>query len=477
VRLADTSDLTITDLSDQAVQLGLAQGTARLSVADLSQGDTLEVDTPNGALLVLNPGAYRIDVATADSATLVSVDSGSLEVSGGDVSQTFQGAQAVRLTGGNPVQVQSVAMAAPDGFDRWSAGRDHALASATSARYVSRDVPGYADLDGAGRWEDSPDGPVWYPAAVPVGWVPYRYGRWVWVEPWGWTWVEDEPWGFAPFHYGRWAFVGSAWGWFPGPVIRRPCYAPALVAFVDGSGFAVGVGVGVQAWFPLGPREPYYPWYHHSDDYLRVVNVTNIRNVTDINVITHGVTRIDYVNRRVATTAVEGTHFRRGEPVARNVVAVDPERATRAPLVPHPSVAPAATAELGGRVAPAPRVATRPRPMTVSRATPTLPTRPATLPNRPAVIPRSVAPARAARPLVARRPAPPPTPSFPARSQAMQAHPGRPLEPQQVQNLRAGRPAGPMRDREVPPHPAPAPRAAPRAAPAAGPRAAPKRGH
>lgn len=49
----------------------------------------------------------------------------------------------------------------------------------------------------------------------------------------------------------------------------------------------------------------------------------------------------------------------------------------------------------------------------------------------------------------------------PARQPAMEEHPGRPLEPQQLQNLREGRPAGPMRDREFPAHPAPAQRAAP----------------
>jgi len=41
-------------------------------------------------------------------------------------------------------------------------------------------------------------------------WAPYRYGRWEYIAPWGYTWVDEEPWGFAPFHYGRWVnFQGS----------------------------------------------------------------------------------------------------------------------------------------------------------------------------------------------------------------------------------------------------------------------------
>jgi len=45
--------------------------------------------------------------------------------------------------------------------------------------------------------------------------------------------------------------------------------------------------------------------------------------------------------------------------------------------------------------------------------------------------------------------------SNPQRQSAMQEHPGRPLEPQQLENIRQGKPAGPMRDREELPHAAP----------------------
>jgi len=40
----------------------------------------------------------------------------------------------------------------------------------------------------------------------------------------------------------------------------------------------------------------------------------------------------------------------------------------------------------------------------------------------------------------------------------MNEHPGRPLEPQQLENLRDGRPPGPMADHEFPPHVVPVPR-------------------
>ncbi len=91
---------------------------------------------------------------------------------------------------------------------------------------------------------------MWVPNGTPAGWAPYHYGHWVWVDPWGWTWVDDAPWGFAPFHYGRWAYVGGYWGWVPGPIAARPVYAPALVAWVGG-GAVEAEWLGSR----FGPRE------------------------------------------------------------------------------------------------------------------------------------------------------------------------------------------------------------------------------
>ena len=131
-----------------------------------------------------------------------------------------------------------------------------------------------------------------------VGWSPYHYGHWAWVEPWGWTWIDDAPWGFAPFHYGRWAMAGGGWVWIPGRLdVARPVYAPALVAFVGGPRFGVSIGVGggvgMAAWFPLGPGEVYRPSYHVSEVYVRQVNVTHVHDITNIT----DVTNVRYVNR------------------------------------------------------------------------------------------------------------------------------------------------------------------------------------
>jgi hypothetical protein len=495
VRLAERTDLIVTNLNDEIMQLGLEQGTIRLSVYELSSGNTVEVDTPHAALSVLAPGTYRADAEPDEKRTLVGVNSGSLEVSAEGISQTLQSGEAVELTGENTIEVASIPMPALDSFDRWSEQRDARLSASASAKYVSRGIAGYDDLDDYGRWEVVAEyGPVWYPTGLAPGWVPYRFGHWAWVDPWGWTWVEDEPWGFCPFHYGRWVFIGAAWGWIPGPYVPLPVYTPALVAFVGGPGFSVSVGVGpveLAAWFPLGPDEPFFPWYHYGGDYLRIVNITNIRNVTNITNITNitDISRVNYKYRTIAATAVPANVFSSGQPVAHHVVRVPSERLARAQVVPHPTVNPTLRAALPGKPVTAPPVArfvpargptsiasTR-RPSGDVRQSPAVTPRtaPRTAPpaengKRAAPPPtesarppaRIVAPPRESLPpLITRNAPPPPHVPFVERRPLMSEHPGRPLEPQQLENLRAGRPPGPMADPEFPPHVMPVPRERP----------------
>jgi len=93
--------------------------------------------------------------------------------------------------------------------------------------------------DPHGQWRRDPVyGAVWLPQAMPADWVPYRHGHWDWIASWGWTWVDDAPWGFAPFHYGRWTMLDEQWAWVPGRLGVRPVYAPALVAFLGGGSMA-----------------------------------------------------------------------------------------------------------------------------------------------------------------------------------------------------------------------------------------------
>ncbi len=405
LRMKTASALEFLNLDDSNVQLRLTEGSLIIRVRYLGDQDSFEVDTPNLAFSLLRPGEYRIDVKPDSSTTIVTVRGGQGELTGPNQALTVNPGDQVQVVGADQPSYQTVGAPARDQFDTWSVGRDQRDDQSPSARYVSRQLVGYQDLDQYGSWRNTPDyGAVWVPNGTPNGWAPYHNGHWLWVDPWGWTWVDDAPWGFAPFHYGRWAYVSGYWGWVPGPVAAQPVYAPALVAWVGGG--AIGGGV---AWFALGPREVYVPTYSTNAAYINRVNVTNtviVNNVTNINV-----TNVKYVNREApgAVMVVQQAAFASAKPVQSAAIVVAPEALRSATIAPSAAVAPT-RASVTRVAAPGAKVLQPPA-------------------------------ALLARPVVAKRTPPPAPVPFAQKQQALAANAGRPLNANQVQQIRQKQPA------------------------------------
>ena len=349
LRLGSSTNLDILNLDDANTQLKVTQGTLSTHVRESAPGSSYEIDTPNVALAVTEPGDYRVEVAPDGSTTTVTVRRGALTAYGDNGQMPLSAGDQITFSGTSLQEAASEEAPPPDAFDQWAAGRDEAEDRSISARYVSREIPGYEDLDENGTWgTDAQYGAIWVPRAVPVGWAPYRNGHWAWIEPWGWTWVDDAPWGFAPYHYGRWAYVGSSWCWVPGSIVAAPpVYAPALVAFVGsgGASWSVGLTIGGApapgvAWFPLGPGEIWRPHYGGwSPRYFERVNRTVIvnRNVNITNI--HNT----YINYRApgAVTAVPATAFVQGRPVAQVAHRIDTRQWRSAQISPGaPGIAP-----------------------------------------------------------------------------------------------------------------------------------------
>ncbi len=553
LRVGQLTDVTLTALTDSLAQFGLAQGSVHLRTWGLDAGTTTELDTPNVAVTVLQPGDIRVDVDAANNTTQVTVLAGQVQVNGNGLEIVLQPGESLLLSGSDPVSAQNVRSPRPDALDRFSADRDSLWSQVSAeAQYLNPETVGAEDLAGNGTWDNDPElGAVWYPSGVAVDWQPYRNGHWTWVAPWGWTWVEYEPWGFAPFHYGRWSRRGDRWGWIPGPVFVRPVYSPALVVFLGGGGFQAGV----TAWFPLGPGEAYTPWYHASALYVNRVNVSNIysRNQAQVrNIYNQRTTNVyvnanvngGFANRGVATVAMQQSNFAAGRRADQSNVRVNAQQLTAAQVLPHPLVTPERSMVTGTPTRAVPPVAARPtlasHEDTAVRAGATVPPRGPVLTNQPAPIARPTgqtqpqpsqpqprpgnsyrqpigqptqpsvaqpqAPAGSSREPVtqqapAQAPAPPqqrpttsyrepiqqqtqpqpqpqaqpqtpaqppqralfnkavppePRPSFDQQREAIQStDPGRPLSPQQLNNLRQNQPVGQPQQREVP-HPAPA---------------------
>lgn len=280
IRLAGKSDLEITELDDTGTRLALTEGTLSARVRELQPGERFEVNTPNIALVANQPGEYRFDVDPRNGTTRLTVHSGSATVYGDSGQAISVSARDQWLFSGRSLSHASrTTVTYRDAFDQWVASRAELEERSNSARYVSQGTPGYQQLDSYGDWaQDATYGAVWYPRLTVNDWAPYRYGQWSWVDPWGWTWVDDAPWGFAPFHYGRWTQIGPRWAWVPGPKVRQPVYAPALVAFVAGSsgdvnwGISIGQSVPGAAWFPLAPGEYWEPHYRTSQRYRQALN-------------------------------------------------------------------------------------------------------------------------------------------------------------------------------------------------------------
>jgi len=445
IRVSQNTGVSFLNLDDNTIQLQLSSGVINIRVRRLDPDNDFEIDTPNLAFTIMQPGSYRLEASEDGSTTMVSIRSGDGQATGNGQTYTLHAGQAGTFSGTDSLNADVEQIGPPDPFETWADGRDRRYDDSRSAHYLSWDVVGYDDLDDHGDWRDDPTyGHVWYPQ-VDAGWAPYHTGHWDWIDPWGYTWVDDSPWGYAPFHYGRWINAGGRWGWVPGPPAVRAVYAPALVVFI-GAGGGWGGNVG---WFPLGPREVWVPSYPVSRGYMTQINVsnttvnttviTNVYNTTVINRTTN-ITNISYANRNVqgAVTAVPQNAFASAQPVARVAVRVTPQQIAAAPMTAHVAVAPTPQAVLGARASTAGHVTAPPA----------------------AVMSRQV---------IARK-APPPAPvPFAARQQALAAHPGVPISRQQMATLRpataaarpmvrvapAGKPATPTTG-----HPAPQPNAA-----------------
>jgi hypothetical protein len=406
LRMGNKTSVKFLNLNQKIIQLQLSSGTLIARVIRLKPKQTIEISTENLAFSIKKPGYYRVFVDNNAKITVVSVLEGKGTVYGSKKAYQINAGKSCPF-GINLKIYRCTPIPKPDELELWSRSRDRVGKS--SAKYVSPEMIGFDDLDRHGRWEITQKyGPVWTPSIVDSNWAPYRTGHWVWIRGWGWTWVDDQPWGFAPFHYGRWLYFESRWSWVPGPRTIQPVYAPALVVFIGGRNFNLRLGRGNPgiAWFPLAPGEIYIPPRHFSREYFINVNRSNTRvgNTYITTIYNNRNTNIIYQNIQVKNgiSAIPTQTFIQSRPVNQALVPVSAETIIHAPKTPVAPVVPDNASVLGG-----------------GKAAPSQP--PAELLNQPAVV--TVTP-----------PAPPAP--FSEEQKLLEKNPGVPLSTQENEQLK-----------------------------------------
>ena len=326
LRLDAATELEIARLDDTRYSVRLRGGSLAARLRSAQSLGEFEMLTDEGRFRVQAVGRYRFD--RFDQTSDVTVFNGQAIYEARNTALPVTPGQHAQFwidTAGVPQY--AIVPPARDAFAGWNDDRDRAedRIVTASTRYVSPEMTGAEDLDRYGQWEQTPEyGALWIPRSVSADWAPYTTGHWAWVRPWGWTWVDDAPWGFAPFHYGRWVYHRNVWCWAPGSYVARPVYAPALVAWIGGPRTSVSISVGAApvGWFPLAPREVYVPAYRASPRYVQQVNITHVTNVTNITTIVNNrngeADRRDFANRKYAhaVTFVPAEVMTQRQPVA-----------------------------------------------------------------------------------------------------------------------------------------------------------------
>ncbi|HEU4654314.1 MAG TPA: DUF6600 domain-containing protein [Steroidobacteraceae bacterium] len=357
VNLDEHTGFSFVDLDDEVMQMSVTEGAATIRVHSRRENEKITIETPNGSVDILHPGEYHIEVNPDNDRTIVKTRSGEAEMVVDGTTYPVKSGEQGEFAGLEHVTANIDRIGPRTDFENWANERDQQSRNARSSKYVSEEVVGYQDLDDHGDWIEEPEyGYVWRPRYVVHDWAPYRDGRWVWVAPWGWTWVDNAPWGFAPFHYGRWVYLSRGWCWIPGPRHLHPVYSPAFVGWVGSPGVSVSVSIGPGVgWFPLGPREVYVPCYRHSPRYIRYINASNTvivdnRQITNIYVGRGPSPRYRYWHNPRAVTVVTREHFIHSAPVRDHLVRVNERELRDMQVHPRaPALAPTRESVLAGR--------------------------------------------------------------------------------------------------------------------------------
>ncbi len=349
LRLGQESQAVWTEVNDDSLHIELVNGLFALRVRALAPGQRVLLSAGGVTVQVQSAGSYRFRHIAPQARLRIWVLEGQARVAVDRKDLTLEPNQQVQIDRGSVTPLVSRASEDHQSFDEFAGDRDRRSEISLSLMHLPAEMTGAEALDGHGNWRDEAGhGAVWFPNKLPIDWAPYRFGRWRWLAPWGWTWIDDTPWGFAPFHHGRWLFAGGRWGWAPGQPAAanaplRPVYAPALVGFFGNEGSAVwtssvSASTPLVGWYPLAPGEIYWPAYSTQMAYVRALNAASAIEMAQVQAPpsdgaagpAHRFARTAF-----AASAMPYAAFVGMQDVAANQIVLPPAALAQAPLSPR----------------------------------------------------------------------------------------------------------------------------------------------
>ena len=118
IRLGSETSVTLLDLESNVTQLRVSVGTLFFRVRHVGSDETFEVDTPNLAFNVTEPGQYRIDVDENGDQTIATVWHGGAEITGGGSSYRLGEGQQGTFSGVDQLRYDVSEIGRDDDFSR-----------------------------------------------------------------------------------------------------------------------------------------------------------------------------------------------------------------------------------------------------------------------------------------------------------------------------------------------------------------------
>ena len=198
LRIGANAEIHLAQLEAAQYRIEIAHGTTTFRVLR-PMNVAVELNTPSVSVRPAKEGTFRVTVNEAGE-TEVTARSGDVEVFTPKGTQWVYAGQTMMARGSaaDPEFQIETASATDDWDSRWNDTRDRSLRAHPLAINMYR--RGYTEpriWTAPVRGRTSPlTAYVWHPTVVGAGWSPYRNGRWVWLDWYGWTWVSYDSWGW-----------------------------------------------------------------------------------------------------------------------------------------------------------------------------------------------------------------------------------------------------------------------------------------